>query len=688
MKTFPFWVSTATTRGLGSARDVSHDTPAHTLLVCGWVRQYWSTTLTLMLFGKTAKAPVYSVKDVTAIIEHNSSMIEQAVGCVFYFTNSGKEVITREQAFRELLSMLKSSGRTTIRQLSDDLDLGTDLVEELVQEARGHKQKDGTPLFYISPLDRTVLGQKELQRLTDLVLDLLFKSRGSVKLLQFCKEGGVDMQFVDWFVVHMRAKAEKLSLADDIMYDDDAYDKCMTSTTDQLEQQQKSFDLNAFHLTNEPDYNSDLVKLVKSRILHGSISVVGKVDAQGNYTPKTLGDEKRKQLQAEFDLSGCMPSAQFKKNKLTGDTVSAGASGKWTLSRQYIAKVCSEFDQVLAETGWINLHPEALRKCEYTNLARNIDDSRTIEQIVDEHLIDKIQRVVRPTRLQGKFIFTPNFDDKCRQAICEQWLKTIREKAVEAGKLEEVQSAFADDDAFTLREALLRHVSLPSDTQLAESTISLREVPQPLRQYLAEQCNKTLNGQLIKELMETASEELESKRREAVTKLELYVNGIDAVSIGGATQTKLCEELVMYAQQSLTILGVKPDSGLPQLREMCKKNSGSPEQINEAKQLMLTRLKSQLEKASQGAQVLHLALLIEFGARIAVDPPGMLRATGKYVPKLLKQIKEEQRVDPERMAIYENLKDVVVSKSVGGGASAANAKQLIGQVKSGLCETK
>lgn len=630
-----------------------------------------------MLFGTKAKEQQlkYTRDDVVAIIEHNASLLEQALGSIFYFTVSGKQIVTRDQALKEISSLLRNSDRTTIRELSSELDLSTDLVEDLIRET---KSSEFVPWFYISSLERTVYGQRELESLKQGLIKTLRDGdhKGAIKVLDFCNLQNVDIQFLQWFVPQVRDDSG-ISMADDIIYDNNLYDKAVVEVIKALEQSADVLSLHTCALAGI-EYSPDLVNLITRRILNGTIHVEGEVDNQGNYIPKALGDEKKKQIQSEFEQQGFISSVLFKKNKLSGQVISVG---KWTLSNDYVQRTANEFNNMLNTRGWMDLRFDALAKSHETDLGRNLQDAKAVTQVIDEHVLDKVQKVIRPAKLQGKFIFTPEFDDKTRQATTEQWLNAVRERTLQAIKLDDVKQAAADRDMFTLREALLRHVKLPTDGTLAQQSTALQQVAEPLSLYLAEQYNKTLGGLLTKELEDTANKGLDVIRKESATKLQVYVNGIHGIT-DVATQAKLCEELALYAQQHLCILGgITTKSTLEHLQEICSKQGVTIQDLEQTKEQFMSSLRLQLEKASQPAQVLHLALLIEFGARVAVDPPGMLRATGKYVPKLLRQIKEGGQVDESQIEMYSQLKDSVMAKKGADTMTAQEARDLVARLK-------
>jgi hypothetical protein len=212
----------------------------------------------------------------------------------------------------------------------------------------------------------------------------------------------------------------------------------------------------------------------------------------------------------------------------------------------------------------------------------------------------------------------------------------------------------------------MRKLEFPDDKSIAAALQGYADLPVSLVSTIVASLGPLVRSAYGDTALSTLTELLGAEKRRSLCKMSVYIGGINCIH-DSKLRAKLLEELIMYAGKSLNIT-VDEDENILDAQEFQSLQFSSAELL-ETVSTINQAYQRQLDKATDPALILHLSVL---GLFTATHPGTALRATGKLVPKILRELAND--VDQDKLAPYVELKNAILAK-------AANSKELANRLR-------
>lgn len=336
-------------------------------------------------------------------------------------------------------------------------------------------------------------------------------------------------------------------------------------------------------------------------------------------------------------------------------------------------------DQIVQECA------RELNEVGFSKLAEHVPEmsKRDTATFVEDHLVPTLR-----TTVKGGLVVVPGEEyvvalkknlDEIKNSIVQDYQQKGKEFS-EGVSLEKVVN---DSD--------INSISIPVVTE-KQLQRQWNHEKHPLPQsYLAmvvsksvKDCNQAFTSSARAVIKDRVNELIQCDEAEVLA----YLKGMQLVkSKDEKLYGKLQSELVAYASNNWARVDDSVKASLendsPEHTEgILKHHYQSPSQVQQLEQqaehlrvATVKSLQAQVQSAKDPALVLHLAVLIAF----STTSKGLLRATGKHVPKLIKLLQNLQ-YDAETIQLFTSLKDAIV-----GGQPK---DQLTEQVRSFVSQAK
>lgn len=325
--------------------------------------------------------------------------------------------------------------------------------------------------------------------------------------------------------------------------------------------------------------------------------------------------------------------------KVQAQPAGANLIGDFVISDLYIEKVVDDLSTRLMDTGIANFDVDDFHN----------EDGRLQKVLLDSYIAPKLKCKV--SSKVSLFVYTSEFEKQFKQIVidvaqekgCElgQTVKVTKEMVLENNGPEVIiNESFNLDGGKTLQKEVQSRMNITHD-QASYFFSAISQV--------------VISEAFQKSYVDAVKHRIEQLKLENLSKLVVYFQGLESVEPHDRKLTdKLVDELLTYSDETLYIHVEKLD--IPGSIGLFKNRLGH-DVLTSTKEKMIQSLHRQLSNSQDPALSLHLSVLL-FHAQYC---PGVLRISGKHIPKVLKAL-EVMQIESDMLKIFLELKDAIVGK--------------------------
>jgi hypothetical protein len=489
-------------------------------------------------------------------------------------------------------------------------------------------------------------------------------------LMSFCIKQRIHREFLEWLIKRLEDKHDiSLEIVDNVVIQRNYLEQCTNIFVEQLNAFEGSISLKDVCLDIVPEIREP-VELCIVKLARDSNRIRGTIDRNRVFVHEAYRKKQLDRLLDHLSNEGVLEIAELKANgvkniqRFAVDVgVTVHISPNYLVSSNYIDIIRQFVQRKLTAPGWIDL-----AAIEFPEIANTTDRTYIIEQLIVSNIPRKTVRNVNK-----RFLVTSEFELTLKQNLTEHFINDAKEAADSLAN--NLQVVARDGDEFELKDAIIKQTRQPDQETITNYTTTQFDLPSTLASALMATIAKEIRLVYLDHITETTINILQDTKKDASIRFTVYLQGLHSLN-DKKLRAKLWTELLDYCKINLEIL---PINGDEQIDDPLPWMIADQTVLSACKDRLTTNLKAQLNKVSDPALILHLAVLLIHGQSIAVNPPGLLKASGKHVPKLLKEILDanlDSPPIPELADQFVALKDVIVGKK-----SSAEQKRLAQTVK-------
>lgn len=469
--------------------------------------------------------------------------------------------------------------------------------------------------------------------------------------VEFAIEHGIEREALEWIVHHLAKRNDDVTLLSGTVVLKSKVDELVSTLVDKLNLSEEPINVRDVNVSEASDRLRSVAEMsLKAVELDGTLR-------DGRFTPNAYRTNRIESLKTSLMKTGVLELEHFQRNgvkdpkKILADNVVY--LPHYVLTAQFVDNAVAEVSAELDSKGWADLSGPLI-----IGVAGDTDR----DELVDSYVLPRLaKKKYRRLAKQPRYVVPTSFEADVKSWVVEHYTASANQDAIALFENKELRGLEPVD--------LVRKLKFPDDRAIAGTLPAYTSLPVNALAAIA----ASVGTEVRKAYGDTARTKLEelvaAQNEKAQNRLAVYLAGIKAVH-DAKLQAKLLEELAAYASKSL---GTVFDSGAG-VQDMEKALTSRPEPVQlEATAIDLVETqKRQLTKATDAALILHLSVLILFSKH---HPGAALRATGKLVPKILKDIAAD--VDSTELMAYIELKDAIVAKD-------KKAKELAQQLKASV----
>lgn len=452
-----------------------------------------------------------------------------------------------------------------------------------------------------------ILCEKEVKKLVALLIEKT-QAAGAVKYLPFCSENQINYNAVEYFT---RIAEPELVISREFVILKSLFDDGKNTLVGKLQNSKAPMSLNS--LPAEPGFNAQVWEEIiqtASKWLKSNDSK-GNIDRDNFFTPHAYREMQQTSLveklksngvikAQEFSTAGVRDGVKFCQNQ----GLTCGLLKTIIYTEKFLKSEVQKHQAELESKGWAAIKYEMPLTDE--------------EQFIKKILIPQLQgRLLVTKERTSTYVISTSFFNNLVTKMNNHFNGLIASIVDNTFK---ANSKITSESVATIVSKIVHGPDGPSEATLGPFLIVQDE---DLRRYLTKRCLSTVREDFsssVKTLVESKLSEIEDN---ASKKQLVYFNGVDSIKQYDAKTAKTLDEelLTKYAHRPTVHF--------------------EKEALEATREQIVDRLRQQLQAAKEPALVLHLAVLIAHSDFFSQQTglPGALKASGKYVPKLLKVLK-------------------------------------------------
>lgn len=601
----------------------------------------------------------YSPEDSKRVINGEIDRIKYFLGDEVYVTSSG--IVTGKQVSQELEDMLfgEGSGRTTIGLISLELDIGRDVVSKKICE---FKESSLASQFYVE--GDTVYPRLELVRLAE-ELNKELEKHHALSCLEFCSKFNIDFKALRWLVDN-RLKGGVLIVDDKIVIQSVWFESYKCRVIERLNQVEKPLSLGNINCDDIPVLVRQL--LLTQDWIRNCKEIEGGFSRTGEFVPRQYTEAKRQDCVEKLEQEGVvlmrdLLAVGIKHPKTYLESNSDNKLYFYTdyvVTESYVTETLVNIHEDLQSVGFCEVLCGALGAVEST-------DDRV--SIYKAHLASKVGKETRTVVHKNDvdlLVVTAKYLQASEKVLVDYYNVQAEQEAEtllnEKLKLSQFDIESDDDD---LNKVILDQSEVrkcTSEQALRKKASDLLQTPPP-DGYMPDFINKLLKEKVVSSfkttLLSTFKGHLAHKSRQDLLKLYVHLQAILNVQPHDAKlAAKLFTELTDYASNLSWKVRDLVSTSASDPKSLSDKLQAtedlSDHDIDLTKRSLQANLLRQVSIATDPPLILHLSVLIVHSQAYT---KGVLRSSGKHVPKILKLLSETPLFDE-----FSALKNAIIQK--------------------------
>lgn len=605
----------------------------------------------------------YSSEDSSRVINGEIDRIKYFLGDDVYVVSSGEGIVTGKQVNRELEDKLlgDGTGKTTIGLISLELDIGRDVVSK---KLKGFKESSLASEFYVE--NDNVYTRQELVRLAN-ELNKELEKHHALSCLDFCSRFNINVKALRWLVDN-RLKGGVLIVDDKIVIQSVWFESYKCRIIERLNEVDKPLYLDNIRCDDIPVLVQQL--LLTQDWIRNCREIEGGFNKTGEFVPRRFTEAKRQDCVEKLEQDGLVSiqdllAVGIKHPKTYLESNSDKKLYFYTdhvITEDYLHETLSAIHEDLQNMGFCEVLCGALGAVESTGDRVAIYKSHLASKVGKEtktvtHKNDVDLLVVTAEYLQNaEKVLMEHYN-----ALAEEEAETLLSERLKLSQFD-IETDEADLNKVILDQSNVR--KLTSEQVLRKKVSDLIQTPPP-DGYTPELINKLLKEKVISNyqttLLSTFKRHLAHKSRQDMAKLYVHLQAIlDVQPHDAKLAAKLFTELIDYANQKLSW----------KVRDLVSTSASDPKSLSDqlqstedltkhdislSKQTLQTSLLKQVSTATDPPLILHLSVLIVHSQTCSIE--GVLRASGKHVPKILKLLSGTPLFDQ-----FTALKNAIIQK--------------------------
>lgn len=497
-----------------------------------------------------------------------------------------------------LYEMSNFSGRTTIGLIASDIGVDQSVVREQIKHVENVQ-------FFQS--EDNVICEKEVKKLTHLLVEET-QAMGARRYLPFCSEHQINYNAVEYFT---KIAKPELVISRELVVLKLLFDSGKKNLVNKLQSSETPLSLNA--LPAESGFNAqiwDEIIQTASKWLKDE-SPQGNLDRDNVFTPFAYREKQQTGLVEKLRNNGTIKSQEFSATGIKDGVKFCKNQG---LCCAQLKAIIYTDDFLLSE---VQKHQAGLESKGWSSIKYEMPLTDE-EQFIKKCLIPQLQgRLVVTKERTSTYAISTSFLNSLVSKINSHFSSLV-EQTVDATF--KANPKIASESVATIVSKIVHGPDGPSEASLGTF---LNVQDDDLRRYLMKRCLATVRDEFSSSVKTLVESKLSALEDDATRKQLVYFNGVDSIRQYDAKTAKALDEelLTKYAHRP-TIQFEK-------------------EALDITRKQLVDRLRQQLKAAQEPALVLHLAVLIAHSDFFSqqTGTPGVLKASGKYVPKLLKILK-------------------------------------------------
>ncbi|CAN6644456.1 hypothetical protein TRVA0_020S01838 [Trichomonascus vanleenenianus] len=583
------------------------------------------------------ETPTYTPEDAEEIARGHLDDISRALGEKIYATKDGLLTETRIKCIIE--QAVNGPGQTSIGLLSTKIGLPKSDIESALAEIKGR--------FYLQ--GETVICAGEVTRLEDELIKEIEQERYAIDLTLY-NALNINASFLEWLVDRLKRKGEDIVNEHGLIIRQSDLSKFEKNIVESLNSSSKP--------TRVDSLNSDIPRGVLNHLsrnlqwLRNHDDLKGSV-RNGVFTPDQYVSDQLTELIGRLDSVGYIKLGEFSTLGMKQSVESVVPGGAKVLStlvftQAYIDSLREECISKLDEQGYFemskSIHVEGITGHDWIQLKELVLEGISgIKKLADGETITKPSKQTA-TIEKAKDYFIAGIQKTVEEALSSPSNPDLYLNCANA--------YFNGEDATSvlLSQPAARRLNSVTTTSVVQYFTSSLRLPKPVVSDLIPKAMPVIEPTVQSTLARVLKEQILDITRHRVAKLQVYTSGLELVATDTKLHQKLESELKDYAATYLPETNAEEDLS----SNLFQPTSSKDECIEKTYGEMLSALRAQLAQTTDMALTLHLAVLISLAKS---NPPAILRASGKHVPKLLKL--HSELLPPE----FTELKDAIVGKS-------------------------
>ncbi|KAA8917233.1 hypothetical protein TRICI_000626 [Trichomonascus ciferrii] len=601
----------------------------------------------------------YSPEDTKRVVNGEIDRIKYFLGDEVYVTSSG--VVTGKQVSQELENKLfgEGSGRTTVGLVSLELDIGRDVVGKKISEL---KESRLASEFYVD--GDNLYPRKELVRLAD-ELNNELEVHHALSCLEFCSKFNVDLKTLHWLVDN-RLKGGVVIVDGKIVVQSVWFESYKCRVIERMNQVDEPSSLDNINCDDIPVLVRQL--LLTPDWIRNCKEIEGGFSKTGEFVPRKYTEAKRQGCVEKLEQDGLVSMQDLFavgiKHPIT--YLESNSDNKlyfytdYVITEGYLAETLSNINEDLQNVGFCEVLCGALSAVESTDDRVAIYKGRLASKIGKEtrtvaHKNDVDLLVVAAKYLQD----TEKMMVQYYNSQAEEDAKTLLNEKLKLSQFD-IESDEDDLNKVILDQSDVRkHTSVQA---LRKKVSELLQTPPP-DGYMPDFIDKLLREKVVSSyqttLLSTFKGHLAHKSRQDLLKLYVHLQAIlDVKPHDAKLANKLYTELAEYASKlSWKVRDLISSASDPNnLNDKLQATDDIREHdVDLTKQSLQANLLRHVSIATDPPLILHLSVLVVHSQTCSTN--GVLRASGKHVPKILKLLTETPLFDE-----FSALKDAIIQK--------------------------
>lgn len=653
-----------------------------------------------MVFWKSQNVVKYSPEDVEVIINEEIDRIGHFLGDQVYITSSGTGVVSEKQLSLDLENKLLSTGRTSIGLLSLELDISREILDGIIKRPTSFSTE-----FYIDS-NGNVFTRGELKRLEEALLTQMANST-TVSALDFCAKHNLHLNALRW-IVDKRLPEDTVVINESIVISSTQLAKYSQLMADRLNSlSEPTAVMTTF---KGSDIIPELLQPVflSPKWIREQQSINGMLTQEGIFIPKTYTENKRKGCVEKLKQQGFiqiseLSSVGIKKpqNYLESNLareLHLYFLTEYVITENFISETLEHIKTDLKTVGFCDLSSTPLASI-------NVADDQA--NIYKKHLATNLHSHLKSvphkpfTTMNKSLLLTEWYLEKAVTNFTTYYKNLAESQAEELvqDKLKlaqiEIEGSMDSPEVDNLildKSGAKTNIVLKNGVQALKTTLKEEAllVPPPPDSFTADVLG-LFSHRVITEykttLIDAVKNKLAYRHRQDLLKLYCYLQGIvDLHPQDTKLASKLLAELKVYGNKNFhwkaknllisekqgdknedpqklleatfSELSTPPDPSAPSTNNYTLEHD-----MNTTKQMLQNNLLRQVSIASDPALVLHLSVIIVHSRTLSTA--GILHASGKHVPKILKVLNSDSPANNSEsqslLEVFTSLKDAIVN---------------------------